>query len=179
MSSQSPNQVRISWVVRHRPVPSFSLNSFSIAAGLGRVLGMLRTGHPEAADGQAAARRQRVAQSGGDPRRVLVIVDVVQDGQQQPNRLAGVDEVPHRGIVKNLVRLSDVGGHEHRFLAVGQQSLGVRAHHRVVVHEDDRGDFVHVCALASTAQCVANIPLQGQWNKGQRGVTSPEPTILA
>src|SRR6266536_3061955 len=86
--------------------------------GLRRVFLVIRARHAEAGDGEIAAGRQRVAQRRRDAGRVLVIGDVVQDRrQQQPDRLAGVGELPHRGIrhsarrglVPQSVRMLGVG----------------------------------------------------------------------
>jgi hypothetical protein len=48
---------------------------------------------PEAGDGEVAACRHRVAQLGHDTPRLVLVVDVMQDReQQQPDRLVEVDQ---------------------------------------------------------------------------------------
>jgi hypothetical protein len=105
-----------------------------------------------------AARRQRRAQSGGDVFWPLVVVDVVQDGdQQQPDRLVEVDELLERGVAEDLRRPPQVGLDDLGGVAGVEQGPGVDEHDRIVVDIDHSrprvrvlGDLVHVALGGQT-----------------------------
>jgi hypothetical protein len=114
--------------------------------GLRAEFRQLRAWHAEARDGQVTAWDHGVAQLGGDPCRILVVLDVVQDrDQQQADGSAEVDQRADDGVGQDLRGPADVEGDDLGGLGVGEQRLAVRVDDRVVVdvdHVDRRVDFV-------------------------------------
>ncbi len=91
-------------------------------------------------DDQVAARRHGVSQPGDDPGRVLGVPDEMQDRDQQHRHRPGqVQQSPHRRVAQDHLRLAQVGQDGQGGGLVGQQRVGMRMDHRVVVDVDDPG----------------------------------------
>ncbi len=101
---------------------------------------------------EVAAGRERVAQSGHDAAGLLSVGDEMQDGyQQQPGRLAGVDQPPGDFVAEDLLWLTQVSIDDRGVVVAFQEDFAVRHDDRVdigVDHPGPRvgvlGDLVHV-----------------------------------
>ena len=93
-----------------------------------------------------------IAQRGHDPPGICGIADERQHrDEQQPGRLADVDQPPGGLVGEDLLRLAQVGVDDRRVLIPGQESLAVRDGDRVNVDIDHPGiragllgDLMHV-----------------------------------
>jgi len=123
-----------------------------LPGGLGHVgLAVLGGG---VAQHQIAARRERVAQRGHDAPRIVGIGDEMQDrDQQQPGRLAGIDQPPGDIAGQDLLRVAQVRIDDHGVRVARQDGPAVRDRDRDRVDVDvDHpgvrvgllGDLVHV-----------------------------------
>ncbi len=91
-------------------------------------------------DHQVAARRHRLPQPGHDPGRVLGLSDEMQNRDQQHRHRPGqVQQPPHVRVVEDRLRLAQVGQNGQGGGLVGQQRVGMRMDHRVVVDVDHPG----------------------------------------